>query len=107
MEIPLPVRQTARRLSTTVTHRGRWRGSTTTKADSCPITVNRLRRKPRDTHRNVLRPVRPGRAVPHPCPARRDHGLARVDLEHAVSGLYPQGAAKHDCVFIELRCLPR
>jgi len=77
------------------------------RTDSNPITVNRLRGKPRDAHSNVLRSVRPGRAVPNPCPAPCDHSLACVDLEHAVGGLYPQGAAKHYRVFIELRCLPR
>ena len=69
--------------------------------------MDRLWRKCRQAYRDVVRAFGAGRAVANPLAARANHRLARGYIFNSVARLDLQQPAKHDCVFVKLRGLPR
>ena len=71
------------------------------------VTANRVRRKRRQAHRNVLGALGLRRAVTDPFPGRHMHDLTSMYLEHGRLGLDSEHAGEHECELIKLRGLPR
>jgi len=66
-----------------------------------------LRRERRETHRDVLGPLRLGRAVAHPLPGTGDDRLSSPHVQDTVTRFYSEKAAEDHRHFLEFRPLPR
>lgn len=71
------------------------------------VAMHRMRRKRRQAHGNIFRPIVTGGAVTHPLAAMHENRLSGGYFLNRIAGFHLQFTLKHNRVLVELRRLSR